>query len=561
MAWFTQVLSRYPEMGIYLALGLGFWLGRVRIRGFVLGGVAGSLLAGLVLGAWFAVPVSATAKSVAFLLFLFGIGYEVGPSFTAMKGLGWRLAALGVFMPMVGLVTAWAVARAASLDAGLAAGMLSGALTQSPAMGTATEALHALPMDDATRDVLLAHVGIAGTLCYLFGAIGLILMCTAIGPRLLGIDLRSASRELESEYGVARRSQAVQAAWQPFETRAYRVSEGTAIEGRRVEEAERLVAGSRLFVHRIRRQGELLEPAPGMTIQAGDLLAIGGRREVLVNVIGERAVEVEDRELLEIPVASYEVFVSQTRWAGATLEQIAASDDMRAVFLRRILRRGQEIPIGARTTIQRGDLLLLVGHERAVLRAASGLGEVILPTETTDFVVVGLAVFLGSLAGVVLAVPVGHVTLSLGTSVGVLLAGIVTGQVRARRPLFGRIPDGAVKLMQTFGLASFAAMVGLGAGPHFISAVRASGLALPLGGAVVTLMPPLLALWFGRRVLGLHPVLLLGAICGGQTSTTALSALQEKSGSSIAVLGYSGAVPVAHVFLTTWGAVMVLLFY
>jgi AspT/YidE/YbjL antiporter-like protein len=139
--WFAELLAKYPELAVFLALAVGFWVGNLKIRGFSLGGTTGSLLAGIAIGLLFDVPVSGPAKSLVFLLFLFGIGYEVGPKFfSAMKGEGWRFAALAVFMPVVGLLTAWGVARQLGLDPGFAAGMLSGALTESPAMGTAAEA-------------------------------------------------------------------------------------------------------------------------------------------------------------------------------------------------------------------------------------------------------------------------------------------------------------------------------------------------------------------------------------------------------------------------------------
>lgn len=560
MEWMTALLSRHPELGVYLALAIGYWIGARRVFGFTLGGVTGSLLAGMVLGIMFEVPVSATAKSVVFLLFLFAIGYEVGPRFvSAMKGDGWRFAVLGAFVPLVGLLAAWIIARMLGLNPGLAAGMLSGALTESPAMGTAAEAIRVLPVDEATRRMYEAHIGVADALCYVSGALGVILTCTVIGPALLRVDLVKEALELEARYGIVRVRSGVASAWQPFETRAYRVAARAPIVGRSIAAAEHQAGGMRLFIHRIRRGEALIEPEPELRIEAGDLLAISGRREVLVAYVGERADEVDDRALLDVPTAVHDVFVSRPDWVGRPLEEIAAADEARAVFLRRIMRRGQQIPIGTRTTLERGDVVQLTGPEAAVQRAATHLGEIVHATDTTDFVTVGLAIFAGALFGVVAAVPVGDIKVTIGTSVGTLLAGIVTGHLRASRPLFGRVPDSAVKFMQSFGLAGFVAMVGLGAGPHFIPAVKESGLGLLLGGMVVTMAPLLAGLWFGRKVLKIHPILLLGALSGAQTFTAALAALQEKSGSSIAVIGYSGSVAIAHVFLTTWGTVIVLL--
>ena len=559
MAWLASVLTRYPELAVYLALALGYWVGGFRIRGFQLGGVTGSLLAGMLLGWAFEVPVAATAKSLVFLLFLFGIGYEVGPRFApAMRGDGWRYAVLALFMPMVGLIAALLAARVLKLDPGLAAGMMSGALTESPAMGTAAEAIQRLPIDDALKARYVAHVGVADALCYVVGALGVIFTCNVFGPRVLRCNLVDDALALEQRFGIERTRAGVASAWQPFETRAYRISAGMPIVGRTIAEAERLLPGERLFVYRVRQHGELREPQPDTRLQAGDLVAIGGHRHALVELLGERADEVDDPALLDVPLASHRVLVSKATWAGRTLHQIADGDAVRGVFLRWILRNGQKMPIGTQTVVERGDVLLLVGPEPAVERAAAELGAIVHATDATDFVTVGLAIFLGAVFGIVAVVPLGQVSVTVGTSVGALLAGIVTGHLRASRPLFARVPDSAVRFMQAYGLAAFVAMVGLGAGPHFVEAIQQHGVGLFLGGIVVTMTPLLSGLWFGHRILKIPPVLLLGAISGAQTFTAALAALQERSGSSIAVIGYSGSVAIAHVLLTTWGTVMVI---
>lgn len=559
MDGFASLLVRYPELAVYLALALGHWLGGIKVHGFNLGGVTGSLLVGMLIGWAFHVPVAATAKSLVFLLFLFGIGYEVGPRFlSAMKGDGWRYAVLAVFMPVVGLLAALVVAHALKLDPGLAAGMMSGALTESPAMGTASEAIQRLPIDDALKARYIAHVGVADALCYVAGALGVILTCNVIGPRLLRLDLVHDALSLEHRFGIERSAAGIASAWQPFDTRAYRIAPGMRIAGLRVDQAECLLPGLRLFVYRVRHGQSLVEPGPATRLHAGDHIVIGGPRKALVEVLGERAEEVDDPELLDIPMASHQVLVSRRAWAGQRLEQIARDDAVRAVFLRGIRRNGQSMPIGTRTVLERGDVLELIGPEPAVVRAAAEVGRILHPTTATDFVVVGMAIFLGAVFGIVAVVPLGTLSVSIGSSVGALLGGIVVGHLRVRRPLFGRVPDSAVKLMQSYGLAAFVAMVGLGAGPHFVEAVQQHGLGLFLGGIGVTMTPLLAGLWFGHKVLKIPGVLLLGAISGAQTFTAALAALQERSDSSIAVIGYSGAVAIAHVLLTTWGTVMVL---
>lgn len=560
MHFFSELFGKYPELAVYLAVGIGYWIGTFKFGGISLGGVTGSLLAGIAVGYFFHVPISGLGKSLVFMLFLFGIGYSVGPKFfKAMKGEGWKFGVLGAFVPVVGLGIALTVARVLDLDPGFAGGLVSGSLTESPAIGTASEAIQTLNVSENLKRKWISHVAVADALCYLFGALGVIWVCSSLGPRLLGINLKEEAVKLEAEYGIERSQSGVVSAWHPYEVRSYRLAADAPSVGRTIAEAERLVPEARLFVQRLRRGGRLMEAAPGVKLEAGDILAVGGRREVLVQVLDARAEEVDDRELTDVPVASFDVFVRGETVVGRTLEEIARQDAVRGVFLRKIMRGTHEIPIGKRTVIERGDVLHLTGPDRAVERAAEVMGEIVRPSDTTDFVVMGLAICVGAAIGATIAVPVGGIHIALGTSVGALLAGVVVGYIRSVRPLFGRIPDGAVAFMQSFGLAAFVAMVGIGAGPEFFVAIKEAGWGLLVGGTVVTLVPQIAGLYFGRYVLKLNPLLLLGGLSGAQTFAGALAAVQEKSGSPVAVLGYSGAVAVAHILLTTWGTVIVLL--
>ena len=559
MAWLGDFLHRYPDLAVYLAVGLGYLIGGFKIKGFSLGPVTGSLFAGLLIGQLGHVPVSGTAKSIVFLMFMFGIGYSVGPQFfRSLKGDGGRSAVFGIFVTSVGLGTAFAVARYLNLDPGFAAGLLSGSLTESPAIGTASEAINALPLPEAERSRLVSHIAVADAVCYVFGTVGVILFCSAWAPRLLGIDLRAEAEKLEAQLGITKARPGTVSAWRPFELRAYRLAPDGRAVGRTVAEIEAMVPNARVFVQRLHRDGEVIEAEPTTVLAKGDIVAVSGRREVLVEVIGRAAEEVEDRELLDVPAAAFDVLLTNKKLAGRTLEDLVRSDPVfRGVGLRSLSRGGQDIPIAPGTVVERGDLLRLVGLEPAVERAGKLLGTVVRPSDATDFVTLGLAIFVGGLLGVVIAVPIGAIHISLSTSVGTLLVGLLVGWLRSVRPLFGRIPDGAVSFMTALGLAAFVAMVGLHAGPVFIEAVREVGFGLVLGGAVVTLTPQVAGLFFGRYVLRMNPLLVLGALAGAQTMTAALAAVQEKSGSPVAVLGYTGAVPFGHILLTTWGTVIV----
>lgn len=559
LIWLEQFLVRYPELALFMVIAAGYWIGSFKIGAFSLGPVTGSLFAGLLVGQFAHVPVSGMTKSFLFLLFLFGIGYSVGPQFVqALKRDGLKPMLLAVVVCVTGLAAAILIAKVLRLDPGFAAGLMSGSLSQSAAMGTATDAVNGLALPEADRALFVGHIAVADAVCYIFGYAGVIIFCTTVVPALLKIDLKIEALKLEQALGVTRATPGLASAWRKFELRAYRLAEESPLAGLTVAAAEARVPDQRLFIHRLRRGNRVLEAELGMTIKPGDVIALSGPREVIVEEIGTRAEEVEDKELLDMPVTSADVLLMNSKLAGTKLGDASKADWARGLYLRWVRRGSQEIPVGANVLLQRGDLLRIVGPEPVVERAAAKIGAIVAPSATIDFVVLGLAIFLGGVIGVLLTFSVGSVKISLSTSVGTLLAGLVVGYLSSRNPLFGRIPEGAITFMTSLGLAAFVGLTGIHAGPIFLSALREAGIGLLFGGMVVTLLPQVIGLFFGHFVLRMNPILLLGALTGGQTVTAAMAAVQERSGSPSAVLGYAPAYPVANVLLTTWGTIMVL---
>jgi putative transport protein len=561
MEWLARLFEKYPEMGVYLAIGIGYLIARIKFRGVGLGTVTCSLLAGIFVGNFFHVPVSDQAKALLFLLFLFAIGYSVGPSFFRnLKGEGWRWALLAIWVPVVGLVTAYAVARFLKLDPGFSAGLLSGSLTESPVIGTASEAIRGLSLPDDQKQILIGHIAVADAICYLFGTIGVIWVCSSLGPKLLGIDLRSESKTLEASLGIKRSKFGVSSGWQPVGIRAYTIAQDAPIIGKTVAAAEKSVPGARLFVERIRRNNEVFSATGAAVLEAGDTVAVLGRTEVLVKVLGPKSSEVPDPELLEIPVASFDLYVTSQEVAGKTLRQfIETFDETRGVLLRGITRSEKSIPIGANIVVERGDILHVTGVEEAVEKLAPIVGMKLSPVEEADFSTLGIAIFIGILSGALITLPVGHLRISLGTSVGTLLSGLIVGWAQSVRPWFGRMPNAAISFMKSIGLSAFVAMIGLKAGPIFVHTLKQSGYILFLGGIVVTLTPLITGLYFGRYILKLNPVLLLGGLAGAQTMIAGVAAVQDKSDSSVSTLGYSYTAAIGHILLTTWGTVIVYL--
>jgi len=559
MNWLTPFMTQHPEIAVFLAIGIGYWIGRFKFKGVGFGPVTGSLIAGLFIGYLFHVPVADTAKQFLFLLFMFGIGYSAGPGFVrGIQDGGWKWVVMGVVIPVTGLLTTYAVARVMNIELGYAAGMMSGALTESPVIGTASEAIRTLPISDAEKTRLIQQIPVADALTYIFGTFGVIFFCTYIGPWILRIDIKAEALKLETAMGMERRSAGVSSAWHMFELRAYRLDAQQPLIGRTVAQAEAAVAPERLFIERVRRGQDIFAARPDTVLQAGDVIAVIGLNQALLTVTEGHAAEVYDRELLDIPQATYDVEVTSREVAGRTIADLRGeAAAVRGVFLKAIRRGAEILPVAPGTVIRRGDLLTIHGLEPAVDRVAALVGKVSRPTLNTDFVALGLAIFVGALAGMALTFPLGSLHIALGSSVAVLLVGLAIGWRNATRPLFAYIPPGAVEFMKSIGLAAFVSMIGLKAGPVFVDAIRDIGLTVFLGGVVVTLAPQVVGLLVGRYILKLNPLLLLGALAGAQTMTAGLAALQERSESPVAVIGYSSTVAFGHILIAIGGTALI----
>jgi putative transport protein len=137
--------------------------------------------------------------------------------------------------------------------------------------------------------------------------------------------------------------------------------------------------------------------------------------------------------------------------------------------------------------------------------------------------------------------------------------GLVFGWLRSVLPIFGRIPEPAMWVFDTVGLSVFIGVVGLSAGPTFITGLQKSGISLVFVGFVTALLPHTVAILFGRYVLKMSPLILLGACSGAGTMTAALRAIQDEAQSKLPVLGYTIPYAVGNILLTAWGPVIVAL--
>jgi len=554
--WIVTSLRENPELAIFLTLAIGFVIGRVRIGSFSLGNVVGTLLGGVLVGQ-LDIRVDPLVKVVFFDLFLFATGYKVGPQFfRGLRKNALAQALLTFVLCLASLVTTVVFARLMGYDCGTAAGLMAGAFTESTVIGTAGNTITRLDLPEAEKTRLLNNIPVAYAVSYLVGTGFVVWFLSSLAPRLLRIDLRSESRKLETnEAAGSTLASGTRPAYREWDVRAYRLRESLA--GRSVADVERSFAPERVFLQRIRQGGEIIDAAPGTVLRSGDSVVVGARRHVLLGEGAPLGEEVEDRALLDFPLAALDVVVTRKDVAQRRLVEIA-EEHGRGVVLLTLLRGGEELPFTPDTLVDRGDVLRLTGAATDVERAGKALGYVERPSSETDIVFVGLGIFLGGLVGA-LTLQVGDLPLSLTASGGALIMGLVFGWLRSVRPTFGRIPEPALWVFDTVGLAVFIGVVGLGAGPSFVTGLRTTGPSLLVVGFLVALTPHVVALLFGRYVLKMNPLILLGACAGAGTVTAALRAIQDEAGSKVPVLGYTVPYAIGNILLTAWGPVIVML--
>jgi putative transport protein len=558
MTWFLGALRGNPELAIFLTLAIGFLIGRLKIGSFTLGNVVGTLIAGVVVGQ-IGVDVHPLVKIVFFDLFLFATGYKVGPQFfRGLKKNALSQVSLTVVLCVTSLLTTVVAAKIFKYDVGTAAGLMAGAFTESTIIGTAGDAIGRLDISEAEKTRLRNNIPVAYAVSYLVGTGFVVWFLASLAPRLLKVNLKEEARKLETQMSGGRSGEpGVPTGYREWVIRAFRL-EGPPL-WRTIGELEKAVSGQRIFVKRIRRAGGLLVPGPDTPLLDGDVLAVAARRTALFELGAPFSGEVEDRELLDFPLAARDVVVTNKAVTGRTLEELAETHG-RGVVLLKLIRATEEIPFTGSTTLDRGDLMRIAGSPEDVERAGKALGYVERPSSETDVVFVGLGILLGGFVGL-LTVTVGGLPLSLTASGGALIMGLVFGWLRSVRPTFGRIPEPALWVFDTIGLAVFIGVVGLNAGPTFIAGLKETGPSLLLVGFVVAVAPHTAALLFGRYVLKMNPVILLGACSGAGTVTAALRSIQDEADSKLPVLGYTVPYAIGNILLTAWGPVIVMLLH
>jgi putative transport protein len=562
MQWLQHTLQTYPEIAVFFTLAVGFYVGKLHIGKFTLGTITSVLLAGILVGQMH-IPISPQVQAIFFVMFLFSVGYSAGPQFFgALKKEGLPQMLFAVAMCIVAISGVWAISLLMHYSKGQAAGLLAGSQTLSPMIGIASVTIEQMGnISAADKQRMISEIPVCYAITYIFGTAGSTWLLTALGPQLLGgiEKIKTQCRQQEEKMGGGRGGEQpdISSALATISFNAFMISEDSIAFNKTVSQLEKEFLGRRhrLFIKRIRREDTIHEATPDFRMAAGDVIVVNGRREFLLPESGLGA-EVIDDELVNFPISIVSAYVINKETVGLSIKELALKDHMHGVLIQRIVRGGMKIPMYIELKIEKGDQLELLGLKKDVCAAIPHIGYQEATTQKTNMVFVGLGIVLGGIIGA-FTFQLGNIPFSL-SSAGVLLSGLFFGWLRSKKPIFGKIPEATVWLMDNVGLAMFVAVVGINSGPSFVSAVKETGVGIFFAGVVASTVPVLLGVLLGRYLFKLHPAFTLGCIAGS-TATASLSAIQEKLHSKLPTLGYTITYAVNNILLIIGGLLMVLL--
>ncbi|MEB8337314.1 aspartate-alanine antiporter [Streptomyces endophyticus] len=551
------VLKDHPELVLFVSLALGYLVGKLRVGPLTLGGICGTLIVSLLLGAWTKAQVSDDVKTVFFALFIFALGYMAGPQFFRnlnKKSLRFFVLCAIELVCVIGI--ALGLASWFDLDVGTASGILAGAATESAVVGTATESIGKLSnLTAAQITEYQGNVATAYTVCYLFGLITIVLYTSQIMPMMMRINLRDAAREL---WERTRSRGSLEADERPalpgMVGRTYLV---TSADGRTVDDLQSSL-GERVTVEAVKRGSKVVDVAPGLELTLSDLVLLVGRRANVIEAGRLIGPETPGVPGLDSPLASREVSVTDKALDGKTVDeaQQAFPEFYRdGVYVTDITRGDQDMPANGDTVLHRGDVLTLVGARSGLNKLVARIGSVV-KNDATDFIYLGLGIAAGSLLGQVV-VKFGDIPMSLGTGGGCLISGLLFGWFRSRSQTFGAFPPQAASTIKDMGLAVFIACTGLVSGPQAWPLIKEYGALLPFAGIAMVLIPATVSLFVGRKLLKIEKPLLIGAIAGQQCSTPAITAVTQVAQSSVPMLGYTITYALSNFLLPLTGPVLV----
>jgi putative transport protein len=547
-----------PYILLFLTVGLAVAVGRLTVKGYGLGMVAGAIVVGATISCWASMygiklTLNDFAKSLFYYLFMYGVGLRVGPSFiNSLKGDGLKFVVLAVICSFLGLGLCVLCAKLLALPAGAAGGILAGSQTMSAAIGTAemaiTQGAYTLP-PGVSAEQATAMIALSYGVTYIWGTVGIILVCKYL-PRWWGVDAKTAAKEYEAKNGVPNLDDTGLSGYRPAGLRAYRVENSDTV-GKTIKAFR--ASNPQYRILNVMRGNTALAPVQELQFQQGDVVALGGRLEDLTSNMGLIGPEMADAKALNIPLDQAEILVTNKAVDGHALKEFRAEQFAGQVQVLKIERGGVPIPFGAETKIQRLDVISLAGIKGAVDQVAALVGKIARPSTSTDLLTLSFGMILGLLIGRI-NVPVGGFSVGLGNAGGLLLSGIFVSSLVSRVRFFGNTPNAARNILEDLGLVTFVAIVGINAGANLVSQLTgAIAFKIFLAGFIASTIPPFIVWAIGFHVMKINPAVLMGGVAGARSHSGPAREAAKEIDSSVPWIGFPVGYAVSGVLLTVFG--------
>jgi putative transport protein len=555
-----RLVTAEPLLALFVTIALGYLVGKIKIGSFVLGGVAGTLLVGVIIGQ-LGVKIDSGIKGIFFALFIYAVGFQGGPQFFhALNRRSLNQLASAFVMCFTGLLCVLGAAWLFGLDRGMAAGLAAGGLTQSAIIGTAGDAIGKLGLSPELMKTMQTNVAVGYAVCYIFGSLGPIIMVSWFLPIIMRWDIRAEAVKLANllSGGHPELDPGQFNAAQQIATRIYEVTAISKAIGISTLAIDRQISDA--SIEAVYRQGKELELTDTIIIAAGDRVATTGPITQLETASVLLGREVRPPDGLLLVQENREIILTSRALSGRSIGEIhdhVNVETRHGVFLTAVKRMGLDLPILDKLQLKRGDELHFSGSPADLNRVQARIGYKITAAAVTDFIFFGLGMLVGLLLGLI-EFRIWGIPISIGSGGGCLLSGLLFGWLRAVHPNFAALPPGASNFLRDFGLAVFVGIVGITAGPQALVAIQHYGLTLFFLGVGVTLIPQIITFFFSYYVLRIQsPIEALACVAGGRSANPAFAALLTKAGNATPVVSFTVTYAVANVFLTLWGPLIV----
>jgi putative transport protein len=562
MAGFFSFLQKNPFLLLFLVVGLAVWIGRVNIKGYGLGMVAGAIVVGAVISVWASsygtkLELNNFAKSLFYYLFMYGVGLRVGPSFiNSLGGDGLKFSLLAVVSCVLGLTIIVIGVKLLDLPPGAAGGILAGSQTMSAAIGSAEQAASVIRLPaGVTPEDAASMVALSYGITYIWGTVGIILICKYL-PRWWGLDASAAAKKYEAEFGVADIEGGGLTGFRPFGLRAYRL-ENPKTAGQSIESFRRTHPEYR--VANVVRGNDVLGADPSLVLQVGDVVALGGRIEALTDKMGLLGPEVADQRALNVPLDQAEILVTNKEVVGKELGSFRDTAIAGQLQVGKYERGGVPFPAGLKTQLQRMDIISVVGLKAAVQELADKFGRIARPSTATDLLTLAFGMIIGFLIGMI-EFPAFGSKVGLGNAGGLLLSGVLVSSLVSRLRYFGNTPNAARNILEDLGLVVFVAIVGVNAGNSLLAQLTgALALKIFLLGFVACSVPPFIVWAIGYHVFKINPAVLMGGVAGARSHSGPCREAAVEIKSSVPWIGFPVAYALSGIMLTVFGYVAMIL--